>query len=137
LRYLSGADELRNRLRDMPGAEISFNYLGQVDQALSKDSAFLMADEPSGPTESERGRRCYLLEINGLITGGQLQLVWRYSSNVHRRETIKAVAEDYIHQLQRLIKHCQNPDAGGYTPSDFPKAKLSREQLDELLAELQ
>jgi non-ribosomal peptide synthase protein (TIGR01720 family) len=137
LKYLSPDEELRERMQKVPGAEISFNYLGQVDQAVAKDSPFAIAAEPSGATQSSRGKRRYLLEINGIVTAGRLRLVWTYNSNVHRGKTIQAVAEDYIRQLQRLVRHCQSPEAGGYTPSDFPKANLTQEQLDELLAELQ
>jgi hypothetical protein len=36
-----------------------------------------------------------------------------------------------MRQLRSLITHCQSPDAGGYTPSDFPLAQLSQYELDE------
>jgi hypothetical protein len=32
--------------------------------------------------------------------------------------------------------HCLSPQAGGYTPSDFPKAKLKQKDLDKLVARL-
>jgi hypothetical protein len=38
--------------------------------------------------------------------------------------------------MQELIAHCQSPTAGGFTPSDFPEAELTQQELDELLAEL-
>jgi len=64
-------------------------------------------------------------------------LSWLYSRSLYHRETIEKVAADYLLQLQLLIAHCQSPEAGGYTPSDFPKANVTQDQLDELLAELQ
>jgi hypothetical protein len=38
--------------------------------------------------------------------------------------------------LSAIITHCQSPDAGGYTPSDFPGAKLNQKDLDKLLSKL-
>jgi hypothetical protein len=38
--------------------------------------------------------------------------------------------------LHQLIVHWLSSDAGGYTPSDFPEAELSQEELDALLEEL-
>jgi hypothetical protein len=37
--------------------------------------------------------------------------------------------------LQTLITHCQSPEVGGYTPSDFTTTKLSQELLDDILDE--
>jgi non-ribosomal peptide synthase protein (TIGR01720 family) len=67
---------------------------------------------------------------------GQLQLNWTYSENVHRRATIEKLAQEFIKALQTLVAHCQSPEAGGYTPSDFPEADLSQVELDDLLAKL-
>jgi hypothetical protein len=38
--------------------------------------------------------------------------------------------------LRILIRHCQSPEAGGYTPSDFPTMLLSQQELDELMTTL-
>ena len=59
---------------------------------------------------------------------------WAYSEVAHRRETIERVAEDFISALRKIIAHCQSPEAGGYTPSDFPDADLSQSELDDLAA---
>jgi non-ribosomal peptide synthase protein (TIGR01720 family) len=52
---------------------------------------------------------------------------------VHRRETIEELAEGFIDELKSLIAHCQSPDAGAYTPSDFPQAKLDVDKLSSIL----
>ena len=64
---------------------------------------------------------------------GVLQVRWSYSEAVHRRETIERLANDYMAALLAIIRHCQSPEAGGYTPSDFPLAGLSQEDLEKLL----
>ena len=46
------------------------------------------------------------------------------------------LAEDYVEALSGIIAHCQSPDAGGYTPSDFPGAKLVQKDLDKFLSKL-
>jgi non-ribosomal peptide synthase protein (TIGR01720 family) len=135
LRYL-GKPEIRERLAHMPAADVSFNYLGQFDQVLNKDGLLRPARESSGRGRSPAGRRPYMLEISGGISEGRLQLVWIYSSALHRRESIERFAGEYIEALRRIITHCQSEEAGGFTPSDFPEAALSQEELDHLVAEL-
>jgi hypothetical protein len=39
--------------------------------------------------------------------------------------------------LQALIAHCQSPEAGGFTPSDFPLARLEAQTLNKLSALLE
>ncbi|MBO0797965.1 MAG: non-ribosomal peptide synthetase, partial [Blastocatellia bacterium] len=131
LRYLSGDEMIAAALRRLPQAEVSFNYLGQLDQALPADSPFKPARESSGPVHSPRGTRRHALDVIGSIARGQLQLVWTYSENVHRRSTIERLSRNYIESLKSLIAHCQSPEAGGYTPSDFFMAELDQEGLDQ------
>ena len=131
LRYLSPEAAVRKQLREMRAAEVCFNYLGQVDQALKEETRFGIAAESSGAGQSERGARNYLLEIDAIIAGGRLRLMWSYSQNLHRPETIEALAANYLEELRGLIGHCQSPQAGGYTPSDFPLAQVTQEWLDQ------
>jgi amino acid adenylation domain-containing protein/non-ribosomal peptide synthase protein (TIGR01720 family) len=134
LRYLSGDEKVVEELASFPQASISFNYLGQLDQVLMNSALLKPAAESSGPPLSHRQQRGHLLELTGMIADGRLQISWTYSENVHRRETIERIAQKYIGTLQSLIMHCKSDKAGGYTPSDFPKAGLSQTELDKLLA---
>jgi len=136
LRYLSEDEEVVKSLQTLPQPEVGFNYLGQLDQSLSKTLSFGPARESRGPDHSLQGRRSHLLEINGGIDRTWLRLEWTYSENLHRRDTIKRLAQYYIEALRALIAHCQSPDAGGVTPSDFPLAKLDQRKLDKVLAKL-
>jgi non-ribosomal peptide synthase protein (TIGR01720 family) len=130
LRYIKGDAEIIEKLRSLPQAELSFNYLGQFDQVLSPDSMFQIAKESSGPEHSHLGSRHHLLEVNALVTGGQLQVDWTYSSNLHQPATIESLAQGFLTALRSLIAHCQSPEAGGYTPSDFPLTQISQDALD-------
>jgi non-ribosomal peptide synthase protein (TIGR01720 family) len=117
----------------LPQSEAIFNYLGQFDQTFSESSLWKLARENRGSTRHPQATRPYLLEINGLIVGGQLRLDWTYSERLHRKETIDAIAQTCLKVLSQLIAHCQSPEAGGYTPSDFPQARLNQSLLDRLM----
>ena len=95
-----------------------------------------VARESSGPARSPRQARKYLLEINGSVREGRLQLEWTFSESIHRRSTIEIVAAQFLTALRSLIVHCLSPEAGGYTPSDFSNAKLSQAALDKLVAKV-
>ncbi len=129
LRYLSSAGE------KLPGsqAEVLFNYLGQTDQILSS-SLFAPASESIGANRSPQGRRNYLLEITAVVVKNCLQVNWTYSQQIHHRTTIEQLATDFIAKLRSLITYCQAPPDAGYTPSDFPQAKLNSQDLDKFLA---
>jgi amino acid adenylation domain-containing protein/non-ribosomal peptide synthase protein (TIGR01720 family) len=105
LRYLHHDPVLAEKLQIQP--EVAFNYLGQFDQTFVADSYFKPPFEFVGPEHSPLGRRRHLLSINGHITGGQLQVDWTYSQNLHRPATIERLAQDFIEALQALIAHCQ------------------------------
>ncbi len=133
LRYLSDDAQIVSSLKTLPISEVSFNYLGQFDWGISSDGLFKLASELIGPEHSELGHRIYLIDINCIVVEGQLNVDWSYSENFHKSATIERLAQQYIEALKTLIVHCQSPDVGGYTPSDFPLAKLDQQQLDNLL----
>ncbi len=125
LRYLSQNKEIAKQFSSSK-AEVAFNYLGQFDQVLPESSLFSFAQESSGSTNSLRSKRTHLLEINGGIYQGKLEMSWSYSNKLHRQTTIEVLAQNFIEALQSLIAHCQSPDAGGFTPSDFAEFKQSQ-----------
>jgi amino acid adenylation domain-containing protein/non-ribosomal peptide synthase protein (TIGR01720 family) len=131
LRYLSSDASVTARLKALPQAEVSFNYRGDEEHGLSRSGFWTIAEHGSGATESESAQRAYLLEINAMIADSELRVTWSYSRNLHRRETIEQLAANYLGELEQLIQHCQSPEAGGYTPSDFPLARLTQEWLDQ------
>jgi amino acid adenylation domain-containing protein/non-ribosomal peptide synthase protein (TIGR01720 family) len=131
LRYLSEAAGSLP-LRSLPQAELSFNYLGQVDQALGDSSPFALAAESAGAARSPRQARRYLLEIDSVVLGGCLQVNWTYGADVHRRETVEGLAERFRDRLEELIRHALLSAASGSTPSDFPLARLDQGTVDRL-----
>ncbi len=132
LRYMGGQEDIE-RLKALPQAQVSFNYLGQFDSMVSETALFKLAGESTGPTRTLQETRSYLLEIESLIIDGRLQVSWLYNEHIHQRSTIERIAEYYLEALHTLIAHCQSPEVGGYTPSDFPLAKLNEQELYTLL----
>jgi non-ribosomal peptide synthase protein (TIGR01720 family) len=135
LRYLDGSDESRP-LRVGPQAEISFNYLGQMDQGLPQGVPFSPARESRGPDRGLKGRRTHLLEVDGAVTGGRLHLEWSYSENLHRRSTIEKLAADYKAALLGLIEHSRTSEAVGFAPSDFVEFEWDQEDLTDIMSEI-
>jgi amino acid adenylation domain-containing protein/non-ribosomal peptide synthase protein (TIGR01720 family) len=133
LRYLSGETELQGA----GPVELSFNYLGQMDQVLDTDSLFAGAAGETGPQRSERGRQRYALEVTAAVAGGKLTVHFTYNEHLHAATTIEDVGDEYMEALRELVRHCQSPEAGGFTPSDFPLINLDQADLDLALTEIE
>lgn len=130
LRYVGKVQGLEGQ-----GADLCFNYLGQFDTADAAQDALLRhatLDMDSNP-HSLQQHRPYALEINCLVQDGQLQVDWSYSTALHQPARVETLASAFMAALQALLTHCQDPQAGGYTSSDFAQAKLKQNQLDQLL----
>ncbi len=136
LRYLAD-DETAGALARIAPPQIRFNYLGQFDQVLGAEGLPLApADESAGVEHDPRCRRSHWLEVNAAVAADRLRVDWVYSRNIHRRETVERLAQQFIDGLRDLIGHCVSPEAGGVTPSDFPLAGLDQTQMANLAAML-
>jgi non-ribosomal peptide synthase protein (TIGR01720 family) len=120
LRYLSEDDHLAAGLRELPQPTLSFNYLGQVNDACAGGSFRLMA-ESAGPNHSERAARARLVDIVAVVMGRRLEVSWMYSEGLHERATIEAVAGSFLRELRGVIAHClsslRTGGANGGSPS--------------------
>lgn len=137
LRYLSSDREVRDQLAAWPPSQVSFNYLGQLDQIFPADAPFHPTGESVGRSYDERNRSPYELDINASILSGSLNISWGYDCQRYRRETIDALAQAYLQALKLLINHCLSSSAGGYTPSDFPDVEIDEGMLGYILKEMQ
>ncbi len=138
LRYLAADLEISRSLAARSQPDLSFNYLGQFASGPSNltSAPIALASESIGPARSPLQQRRYLLEVNGSVLEGQLRFDWIFNDEIHCHSTIDGLARNFIRALIALIEHCKSPEAGGYTPSDFFKAKLSQETLDKLVAKV-
>ncbi|HOG48627.1 MAG TPA: condensation domain-containing protein, partial [Anaerolineae bacterium] len=137
LRYLCQAPEVRQQLAGLPQPEVALNYLGQLDRGLGGPLPFGIAPESRGPERAPEGRRSHLLEINGGIAGGRLQLEWTYSERLHRRETIQALADAFVEALLLLVKHAGSAEAGRLAPAGLAEFGWSQGDIDGLAAEIE
>jgi len=119
-----------------PQAQVIFNYLGQFDQLLSGESEWKLSSISTGPDRSEKQKREYLLEVNSYVLDGCLHTNWGFSRNLHSEATVRHLADNYGVNLEMLIRHCLEPEAFGFTESDFPVARISQSSLDELAGQL-
>jgi amino acid adenylation domain-containing protein/non-ribosomal peptide synthase protein (TIGR01720 family) len=137
LRYLRAEEEIVRSLRALPRPEVAFNYLGQFGQEAAGPGAWKTAVESIGPSASPRAARPYLIEINGSVDDGRLQMDWSYSQEIHERSTIEKLARSFMDALESFIIDRSATKAPGFTPADFSKARLSQRDLDKLIARLQ
>ncbi|NAO25985.1 amino acid adenylation domain-containing protein [Pseudomonas syringae pv. dysoxyli] len=132
LRYM-GEASFAQQLAALPQARVTFNYLGQFDGSFNEHQGalFVPSADSSGTALCEDGPLGNWLSLNGQVFDGQLQLDWSFSREVYHASTIDTLARRYEQALTTLIEHCT---AGhqGVTPSDFPLARLTQTQLDEL-----
>jgi len=131
LRYLADAAS-RESMAALPQARITFNYLGQFDQQFDAHALFQPLDAPAGLAHDLDAVLPNWLSVDGQVYGGALQLRWTFSSERYEHATIAALAEDYRRELLALVAHCLADGNGSFTPSDFPLAHLSQEQIDSL-----
>ena len=134
LKYINRAEGLQGN----DPWDVIFNYLGQLDTAVTSGSWLAGADEPGGKGASREQAPASRLSVNSRISGGELVLNWSYSSRHYSKETIAKVAGDYINRLQQLTSHClQQGEAGAvYTPSDYGLGtEITCQELDRFLSE--
>ncbi|MBB4637949.1 non-ribosomal peptide synthetase [Longimicrobium terrae] len=135
LRWMAD-EETRRTLAAIPAPEVSFNYLGQMDGGAAGESLFTQLHADVGPTRGPAGARSHLIGVDALVAEGRLHVTWAFAPGVHRPETVERLAAGYLDALRTLIAHCRDPQAGGFTPSDFDLAGLDQGGLDALMAQL-
>ncbi|MDE1476885.1 amino acid adenylation domain-containing protein [Xenorhabdus bovienii] len=125
LRYL-GQDE---KLQTMTTPEISFNYLGNLDAGQSDNEMFSLSEQSMGALRDPQQQREHLIDISGAIINGCLEIYWNYNQTIHHSQTIARLADDYMQELQTLVKHSHAQEVR-YTPSDFPLMTWDQVDLD-------
>lgn len=134
LKYISKEPSLRGN----DPWEIVFNYLGQVDNTVSRSEWFSGASENTGNPVSLRMAQRNKLEINCVVSGGRLNISFNYNGEQYRAVTIEQLAEDYTANLQQLIEHCvqQAKIHTVCTPSDYRLGSIvTWQELDNFLGQ--
>ncbi len=133
LRYVHNDSTIRQTLANMPQAEISFNYLGQLDSSIPETEQFASAKESAAYPHHPEYQREHLIDINSSIVQGSLGFAFAYSKAIYDKTSIESFAEAMIQSLTHLIQHCLKPNTGGFSPSDFPLANLDQPTINQWL----
>ena len=140
LKYLSEEKEVREELAGAV-AEVSFNYHGQLGERSGAGASGVgVVKRVTEVKEGLRGgkeEREHVLEVVAVVRGGVLELEWSYSTGLHTEETIRRVAQQYASELAQMIETVKaEVVTDALSPSDFPLANISQEDLDKFLANL-
>ncbi|MDJ0732653.1 MAG: amino acid adenylation domain-containing protein [Nostocaceae cyanobacterium] len=117
-------------------AEVSFNYLGQIDNQ-QQNELFSLSNAPTGLGISPTEQRPYLLAVNARVQGECLQIDWSYSKCIYRQETIAYLAQRYLDNLRLYLQESSNNQSSFYISSDFGLVDLSETELDSILEDLE
>jgi len=126
-----GTPAQRDALAAVPTPEVVFNYLGQFDTTLADDAPWQRSTGATGATQDPTAPLSHPLSVGGQVIDGQLRLTLAYSRTRHQASTIDRLAQALRRELEAVVGHC-GAQARGFTPSDFPLARLSQARLDAL-----
>ncbi len=87
----------------------------------------------SGKTVSDKRPITYALDINGMISNGQLSLAISYCSKQYQRETMEACADLLKAVCEQVIEHCDAQDQIHLTPSDISLKDIKIGELDQFV----
>ncbi|MCP4216669.1 MAG: amino acid adenylation domain-containing protein, partial [bacterium] len=114
-------------------AEIFFNYLGQFDGMTGQNNtAFSFSPFKSGRAISPQREWLQALDINGMISDGQLSLSVTYNAKEYKKSSIETLTECYKKRLTGIIRHCLSRKQVQPTPSDLDYPGLTIGQLDHV-----
>ena len=134
-RWLAPDRDLRERVTRLAQAEISFNYLGRLDASNASadgEALFSLAKEPLGPFSHGNNRRWHLLEMIAYIQNDEMHIKLFYNRRLYHHDTMIGFLDALANWLDVLTKHCLDPVAGRFTPSDFPLADADQDDLATL-----
>ena len=133
LRYLDR--ESAAQLRGFAAPQIGFNYLGRFaaagagDWAAAPEGGMLGGGDPAMPL-------AHGLEVNALThdaaDGPKLNATWTWAPALLSEAAVRDLAQCWFDALEALVRHVDQPDAGGRTPSDLPLVALSQAEIDRL-----
>ncbi|TCN17537.1 non-ribosomal peptide synthetase [Mesobacillus foraminis] len=129
LKYLSSSAVTEKTL----SPEICFNYLGTFEG----DGDVTYSRMPMGLQISGRNHQDHLLEWNGMVVDGVLQVTISYNPKVFDKSTIKMLGSLYRDHLVHLMEFCCGKEETELTPSDFSESDLTLDELDDIFGVLE
>ena len=134
LRYLN--PETAAQLSGFAVPQLGFNYLGRIaapagaDWGLAAEGTGLVGGgDPGMPL-------AHVLEVNALTLdaagGATLTATWSFAPALIGEEAVRDLAERWFAALAALVRHTEQPGAGGRSPSDLPLVALTQAEIERL-----
>jgi len=133
LRHLN--PETAPQLARFAAPQIGFNYLGRfaaaeaADWAEAPERAKLGGGDPMMPL-------AHAIELNALTVdtgeGPTLTAIWSWAPALLSDHDAGDLAERWFRMLEALVRHAEQPGAGGRSPSDLPLVGLSQREIERL-----
>ncbi|MBO9732436.1 MAG: amino acid adenylation domain-containing protein [Chitinophaga sp.] len=130
LKYISKADYLPEK----DPWEVVFNYLGQLDNSVSRAGVLTGVSESPGLPMGEDFPVHDKIAVNSMVEGGELVFNWTFSLQHFDTATIEKLAANCLSHLEKIISHCISQQVPVYTPSDYGLGReVSNEALEKFL----
>ncbi|HEV3151778.1 MAG TPA: amino acid adenylation domain-containing protein, partial [Acidobacteriaceae bacterium] len=132
LRYLNAQTALQ--LACLPTPQIGFNYLGRFPAAGSADWA--AAETVKLGCGDAAMPLAHCIEVNALTIdeadGPTLAATWSWATALFSDEEARDLAHGWFRALEALVRHAEQPGAGGRSPCDLPLLALSQAEIERL-----
>jgi non-ribosomal peptide synthase protein (TIGR01720 family) len=111
--------------------KIRFNYLGELDNALTEADFTISADDTGEDICLSNPLTC-LLDVVLIIVNGKLLITFTYDEALLRSHLIRELLDTFIAELRRVLDYCCSEERD-IRSTDFETVSLSDEDLDLLL----
>jgi len=111
--------------------DVLFNYLGQLDSGMREDNKFGFGNYPIGEAIGDKTQD-HLIEINGQVQRGVLELRWSYRNEL-REDTANKIMDRFKQRFIQIVDHCVNQNTIHFTPSDFDAENINQLEIDEII----
>ncbi len=130
LRYLNAGTA--PVLRDLAVPQMGFNYLGR----FAAGGDWSGAGEAVGGGGDPAMPLAHALEVNALTRddgeGATLTARWSFAPALVSEAAVRDLAQSWFRALEALVRHVEQPGAGGRSPCDLPLAGLSQGEIELL-----
>lgn len=95
------------------------------------DTDVVVGPEACAPAQP----REHVIDITAAVIDETLHVTFIGPGSTPGQEALTELAATYLSALEEIVAHCTRDDVRGWTPSDFPLAELSQQQVDQIAAE--
>ncbi|WP_020619067.1 non-ribosomal peptide synthetase [Paenibacillus daejeonensis] len=114
---LKDTAELKDRAeRCSDQVQVSFNYLGSIDQ---DSGAFEFSGLGFGAMSAEENQMTRAMTIDGLIEGNQLKFTIGYDRSAFSQRAVQQFCTGFEQALTEVILHCAGKEDTQFTLSDY------------------